>query len=29
MWKLEFRKLEIEFRNGDFEELLNDGILNR
>ena len=29
MWKLEFRKLEIEFRNQDFEELLNDGILNK
>ena len=29
MWKLEFWKLEIEFRNRDFEELLNDGILNK
>ena len=29
MWKLEFRKLEIEFRNRDFVELLNDGILNK
>ena len=29
MWKLEFRKLEIEFRNQDFEELLDDEILNK
>ena len=27
MWKLEFQKLEIKFRNRNFEELLNDGIL--
>ena len=29
MWKLEFWKLEIEFRNWDFEELLDDRILNK
>ena len=29
MWKLEFRKLEIKFGNQNFEELLNDGILNK